>query len=398
MRSQKWFCLPVLALLAMVAYSAPVFATPQFARTYNLNCTACHVLPPMLTAGGQDFLQRGYRPKPGSDIAVFATAPVALWLTTRQENQVDRKFGEFFLNRVELISAGPIPIPMLEENFSYFIEWRAGSLETRSNGTLRDRSGRLEDAFINWQISDRWQLTGGQFRSLSQVDVSRRLTINEPTVFSTSLPGDPGSSPRVNALRAFAPSGRSPGFMLQYQSIKGQSEADGLFHSAVLPFVGEWSLPITPEAHQEASFVSQGPPKGLFLETFYRHDLSSIGAHAFLDNDRWLFTMVGMLNYTDIELTKDIYVTAAVGWDDTERTELRNRWMAEVLFVPTLWDKVRPGVGFRAERVTGPNTFPAYIPYFVMSTPNESYTFLLQLEYRHQEDNRAFFLDLSLLF
>jgi hypothetical protein len=354
----------------------------------------------MLNARGQDFLQRGYRPREDSDLPVLDTAPVALWMTARQENQIDRQFGEMFLNRVELISAGPVPIPYLHDKLSYFVEWRAGSLETRSDGTLRDRSGRFEDAFVMWQVTDRFQLQAGQFRSLTQVDVSRRLGITEPAIFSTSLPGDPASDPRITSLRGFAPSGRSPSVLAQYQSIKGSSEANGLFHSFVLPFVGEWSLPITPEAHKEANFVSMGTLKGMFLETYYRQGLSSLGAHVFLDNDRWLFNLVGQLNYTGSPWTKDFYVTGAIGWDDTERTDLRYRWSVEALYLPLLLEhhNLRGGVGCRVERVTGPNTFPAYIPYFVLAGPNTSYTTLLQIEYREQENNRAFFLDLSLIF
>jgi hypothetical protein len=324
-------CACVFAVSLTVSSTAE--AIPQFARTYNLKCTACHTVPPMLNARGQDFLQRGYRPSPDSERPIFPTVPLAAWITARQEDQLDRNFGEGYLPRVELISGGPVPINgLIEDKFSYFIEWRLVSLETRSNGRLRDRSGRFEDAYVNWQATDRFQVTAGQFRSLSQIDVSRRLTVSEPIAFSTSLPGDPvAGDARLTGLRAFAPSGRQPGIMFQYQSIKGESEADGLFHSAVLPFVGEWTLPLTPEAHQEASFVSRGTPKGAFLETYYRHDLSSIGAHAFIDDDRWLFTLVGTLNWTEHRLTKDFYLTAAVGWDDSERTPERTRSSVELL-------------------------------------------------------------------
>ncbi len=379
-----------------------VHAIPQFARKYNLQCNACHTLPPMLNARGQDFLQRGYRPRPDSDLPIYSTAPFAAWLTVRQEDRLDANFGEGYVPRVELISAGPVAIPgYIEERVSYFVEWRTISLETRSNGTLRDRSGRFEDAYLNWQISDRFQLIGGQFRGLTQVDVSRRLTVSEPIVFSTSLPGVPvPGNARVTSLRAFSPSGRQPGLMFQYQPVQGESEADGLFLSAVLPFVGEWSLPITPEAHTEASFVSQGPPKGAFLESYYRSDLTSVGGHLFIDDDRWLMNLVGTLNYTESPWTQDIYLTAAVGWDDSARTVERTRWSADVLYLPICCDhdSNRAGVGFRAEEVISPGAFPAYIPYFALSTPNESYTLLVQVEYRYQENNRSFFLDVSLIF
>ena len=382
-----------VAMIVIAAATDTAHAIPQYARKHNLQCTACHTVPPMLNARGQDFWQRGYRLAPGSNLPTLATAPVAAWVTARQEDRLDAGFGEGYLTRAELISGGPIG-----ETLSYFIEWRIGSLESRPDGTLRDRSGRFEDAFFNWQPTDRFQFTAGQFRAINQIDVSRRLTLSEPIVFSTSLPGDPGPSSRITSLRAFSPSGRQPGLLFQYQSIKGESEADGLFHSVVLPFVGEWSIPLTPEAHAEASFVSQGPLKGAFLETYYRHDLNSIGAHAFIDDDRWLFTTVATVNYAESPLTEHVYVTAALGWDDSVMTPSRTRSSVEVLYlpVPLTHDWLRPGVGFRAERVTG--TAPAYIPFVVLSGPNESYTFLTQIEYRHQDDNRSFIFDVSLIF
>lgn len=357
----------------------------------------------MLNARGQDFLQRGYRVSPDSDLPRLPTTPLAAWITTRQEDRPDAGFGEGYVPRVELISGGPIAIPgYIEETFSYFVEWRTISLESRGDGTLRDRSGRFEDAFINWMPTDRFQFTAGQFRGLGQVDVSRRLSISEPIIFSTSLPGDPvpGNS-RLTSLRAFSPSGRQPGFMWQYQSIQGESEADGLFHSVVLPFVGEWSLPVTPEAHREASFVSQGPPKGAFLETYYRMDLNSIGGHLFIDDDRWLLNLVAAVNYAGSPWTEDLYVTAAVGWDDSALTPERTRWSVDALYILPACeeDACRAGFGFRAEQIVGQGAFPAYIPYVAVSTPNtEYYTLLMQVEYRHQQNNRSFILDVSVIF
>jgi len=87
---------PAAIVVAVVCTVWPSLAnaTPQFARTYGLNCTACHTLPPMLNARGQDFLQRGYRPSAESDLPVYETAPIAAWLTLRQEDRLDANFGE----------------------------------------------------------------------------------------------------------------------------------------------------------------------------------------------------------------------------------------------------------------------------------------------------------------
>lgn len=79
------------------------------------------------------------------------------------------------------------------------------SLETRSEGWLLDRSDGFEDAFLNWQPSDGLQLRLGQFCPLNQVDVSRRLTVSEPIIFSTGLLGDFSAECRIDSLRAFSP-------------------------------------------------------------------------------------------------------------------------------------------------------------------------------------------------
>lgn len=389
--------LACLTLALAVALSETAYAIPQYARTHGLRCNACHVVPPKLNAFGLAYWQRGYRlPESMSDRPKRETFPFAAWITARQEDRLDREFGEGYVPRVELISGGAIG----DTTLSYFVEWRMISLESRGDGTLLDRSGRFEDAFVNWQPTDATQFTFGQFRPLNQYDVSRRLSVSEPIVFSTSLPGEPTADSRVTALRAFSPSGRSPGLMFMYQSIRGETAEDGLFHSAVLPFVGEWSLPISPAAHTNASFVSQGPPKGAFLETFYRKDLNSLGGHVFIDDGRWLATSVGTLNLRNAGLLEDLYLTGALGVDDSDRTPSRTRSSLELEYLPT-WscaDWLRPGVGFRVERVTGPGTTPAYVPFVVFSGPNENYTFLTQIEYRDQEGNRSFFFDVSAIF
>jgi hypothetical protein len=386
-----------LAAVLVLLLARTGMAIPQYARKHNLRCNVCHILPPKLNAFGLAYWQRGYRlPDQMASRPERDTAPLAAWITTRQEERPDRGFSELFVPRVELISGGAIG----DTNLSYFLEWRLGSLETRSDGTLLDRSGRFEDAFLNWYPTDSWQFTVGQFRPLNQVDVSRRLSVSEPIVFSTSVPGEPSSDSRVTALRAFSPSGRSPGLMLMYQSVKGETAEDGLFHSAVLPFVGEWTLPVTPEARRNARFVSQGPPKGAFLETFYRYDLSSLGGHIFIGDDRWIVNSVATVNLGGVRCLRDVHVTAGLGWDDSLRTPSRSRSSFEIEYLP-IWsrsDFLRPGAGFRVERVTGPGTSPAYVPFFALSGPNEEYSFLLQVEYRFQPGNDAFFLDLSVLF
>ncbi|MCH8274354.1 MAG: hypothetical protein IH851_06155 [Armatimonadetes bacterium] len=379
----------IAVLFSLAVLAMPAYAIPQFARKYNIRCTSCHSVPPQLNKVGLDFMARGYRMPAAIEEGRIDTAPLAIWLAVLQEEQTSNGFSERFLSKVELISGGPIG-----DSLSYFVEWRMVSLQTRSDGTLRDRSGRFEDAFLTWQIDGRSAITIGQYRALNQIDVSRKLSVSTPALFGTSLPGDPSSNSRIQSLRAFSPAGRSPGVTYEFQSIEGESPSDGLFHFVTLPFPGELSFPLTPEARSEASFELEGSPKGIFLETFYRQGLTSIGLHGFYDDDRWLLTGLGTLN------VNSLLITGGIGVDEQDgaASRVRSSLQLEYLLPSNVHDRVRAAVGFRVEHVTNSGRKTAYIPYFAMSGPNKSYTFLLNIEYRGQEDNRRFVIGCSLLF
>jgi len=362
-------------------------AIPYFARKHNLRCTTCHVLPPKLNTFGEEFLARGYRLSREQAGPVTGTVPFAAWISGRYEENFSKDFGEVFLNKVELISGGPIgDLPL-----TYFVEWRLVSLETRNDGSLRDRSGRFEDIFVNIEIDERNTFTIGQYRALEQVDVSRRLSPSEPALFSTSLAGSPAASQRIQSLRAFSPSGRSPGFTYELQSILGERASDGLFHAVTVPFPGEISIPLTPEAQDEASFELEGKPKGVFLETFYRQSLNSVGVHAFIGSGRWQVQGVGTLNY------KEFYATGGVGVDERDGTT-RVRYSVEAEYVPIFSDVFRPALGFRVEQITNADREPAFIPYVALSGPNTSFTFLLNIQYRAQKDDDALVIELGTVF
>jgi hypothetical protein len=166
----------------------------------------------------------------------------------------------------------------------YFAEWRALSQSPGGDGRLVNRSGRFEDLFLRAPITPRGALsvTVGQFRTMTQVDVSQRLALSEPLVFSSSVPGRRASTARVTNLRAFSASGRQPAIRAEYQLTRAQSPADGWFGAATLPLTGELTVPFT----DAASFEFEGRPKGVFLEAFRRSGLTSVGGHAFLGDAR----------------------------------------------------------------------------------------------------------------
>lgn len=379
----------VLAIGGLLILAGEAYGIPFYARSRGLSCVDCHTVAPKLNAKGEEFLARGYRRSASGTAETAGEFPISAWITGRHEDRSADSVEKTYVPKVELISGGPIG----DSTSSYFIEWRVVSLDVRGNGTLRDRGGRFEDALINWDFGSGHALRLGQFRALNQYDVSLRLSVSEPTVFSTALPGEASRDARITGLRGFSPSGRSPGIAYTYQSIKGPATSDGLFHVVNVPFVGELSLPLSEEARREASFELEGPAKGVFLETFYRRNLSSIGAHAFFgDNDRRLLMGVGRLQ------SGDLHATGAIGLDDAAGRSSRTRYSLELEYLSTRSKRFRPGAGFRVEQITRSRRDPAYIPYVVFAGPNTHYTFLLQVEARFQGSARTVFVDLSTLF
>lgn len=280
--------MPILRLTLfgglILSLASAAEATPQFARAYRIDCSACHSSPPRLNERGLRFLADGYRWE-GEERS--PTIPAAVWNTFDLELRHSADLRKAFPSRVEIISAGPIG----GTRAAYFVEWRALSQNIGGNRRLFDRSGRFEDLFVRAPVTPGGQLavSVGQFRALTQVDVSQRLSLSEPLVFSAGLPGRRAGSSRLTSLRGFSASGRQPAVRLEYQRTAAGSSADGWFASATLPLAGELTIPLT----DAASFEFEGHPKGVFLETYWRSGLTTIGAHTFVgDAGRRLTTGV----------------------------------------------------------------------------------------------------------
>jgi len=354
---------------------------PYFARRTGNPCSACHVIPPKLNRTGEAFVARGYTFQDGR---VKDTFPFAVWATGRLEDS-DTIRGEGFLNRIELIAGGPVR----QSNLSYFIEWRAISQELRSDGSIRDRSGRFEDLFITYSARN-WAFTAGQFRPLSQVDVSRRLANSEPVAFSAGLAGKRARDSRTTGLRAFSPAGRSPSVRASYFRPSGSEAIDGWYVGVTIPFGGEFSFPLTREARTEATLELESRPKGAFVEAYYRSGLSSIGAHGFLgDNDRWLAQLVGAYNY------RAFFSTLGVGGaGKAKNEEFRISWDNEV--VPVQW--VAIGVRYDQRKEEGRGSKPAFYPHLNLQFPASDLTLRLAVERRIQSKNNLTTAEFSFIF
>lgn len=269
-----------VAFLAFAAMAVvPSLATPQFAREYQAACSNCHVHGAKLNDFGEAFVANGYRMAGFEKKKSF---PIAVWVSLQHQNRTAAPddFKTAF-NRLELISGGRFDAAP----FSYFVEWRTVSKELQGDGSERDRSGRFEDAYINWEATPSVGLQVGQFRALSQIDVSRRIGLAEPSVFATSQAGEADSDARITSLRGFSPSGRSLGIRIGYSKRKSEESADGTYATLAAMFPGEFSIPLNDEARTTASNEFESQAKGLFAELYERRGTSSYGIHAFTGNN-----------------------------------------------------------------------------------------------------------------
>lgn len=283
-QSKPWA--PLILGVGLLLVPGAASATPQFARVYRVDCGHCHSLPPRLNERGLAFAAAGYR-FPEAEISRTGTFPLAIWNTVDGEWRHSSNLAKGFPSRVELISAGPVG----STKASYFAEWRLLSQSLQANGRLLNRSGRFEDLFVKVPVGTRSRLaiTAGQFRTLTQVDVSLRLGLSEPLVFTSGVPSAVrASTNRLTGLRGFSASGRQPAIRLEYQPHSDNGPGDGWFAAVTLPLAGELTIPFT----DAASFEFEARPKGLFVESYRRWGLTSVGGHTFVGDRRRLGTLV----------------------------------------------------------------------------------------------------------
>lgn len=382
-RAGKW----LLLLLGAALQAVPIDraeAIPYFARKYDVTCGTCHVSVPRLNEFGVAFLERGYQMPASWNAPQRSTIPFALWVSGRWDSRPRTPAPDYvnaYFNRLEAISGGKIVVPWL----SYFIEWRPVSQERRANGTIRDRGGRFEDVFVTASARS-MNLTVGQFRSVSQVDVSRRLGINEPASLATGLAGRSGGTGRVAGLRSFSPSGRSPAVQAGFS----RTFANGArwMAAAAVPFPGEFSIPLNDSARIEASNELESRRKGFFGESYVRRGGASVGAHAFYDHsDRYLANAVSTAR------TGSFFWTG-VGGIDRLNDVTRGRWSFEGEYIPHL----NLGFGGRVEDRAADGSPVAFLPYVNVNLPSTKYIMRFSAERRIQRGRGATFFEFGTVF
>lgn len=381
MRVRLWFCL-VVGFFALLWFAVPKSeAVPYFARQYKTPCTTCHVIPPKLNQFGEEFFARGYRF--ADERPTEKTWPFAVWATWRGQWEANQDQGRGLPNRVEIISGGPIA----NTRAFYFFEWLPVSQQTDSQNQRVERHGRFEDLFVAVPVGSAY-LTVGQYRSLSQVDVSRRLSLSTPLAFGTGLAGKPASTSRLTSLRSFSPSGRSPAIRLSHQWQRGSFASDGWYNSLTVPFAGEIVIPLTDRVSRERGFEFEFRPKGAFLESYYRKGLSSFGGHVFLGDDRQLYGLVGSIN------RGPFFSTLAVGFGHERNGSTDSRVSWENEWVPQPW----LALGLRVDDRTGSGRPAALVPYVNVEFPLTSYVVRITTEYQQQRGNRRWLLETGVVF
>lgn len=378
-----WLC-GMWVMLSLLPRSGE--AIPYYARKYDTRCGTCHVMPPKLNQTGEDFLARGYRFR--GEVPTKRTVPFIVWSSWRGERNLSAERGRGLPNRVEIISGGPVA----KTRAFYFLEWLPVSQQVGSANQRIQRHGRFEDVFIALPVgalpAGRVFVTVGQFRPMSQVDVSRRLSLSEPLAFSTGVAGRPALTSRLTGLRSFSLSGRSPAIRVSHQWVGKNHSADGWYNSATIPFAGEFVIPLNSTVHRTQGFAFELRPKGVLLESYYRYGMQSFGGHAFLGNDRRLLGLVGSVN------RGPVFSTLAVGFGRAISGVRDTRVSWETEYIPRQW----LALGLRVDDRTGLNRPAALLPYVNVQFPLTKYVVRVTAEHRQQRGNRQWLLEVGAVF
>lgn len=349
----------LMAVGGLLAGAAPGEAVPYFARKYNVTCATCHVMPPKLNLTGWRFVMNGYKLGSREEKPTF---PFAVWTTGRREDRESAGFSENYLQKVELIAGG-----QLSKDTAYFVEWLPQNKALQAPNKFRERHRRFEDLFIVNTLNPTTTLTVGQFRIASQVDTSHRISINEPLALSSAVDG-------------FAPSGRRPAVRLDFARRKECSTGvDGDFYAIAIPMRGELTL--------NNQFTLSTHVEGVFLQGYRRRGLNTVGAFAFLDDDRNVFGVVGTYNQG-----RWFSTLIAAATDGFTKNDTRVSWENEFLVSRYAM------VGLRWDRQSKTAHPDAFVPYVNIAFPLTHWTVRIQYERRQQAGGKQDVIDIGLIF
>lgn len=259
--------------------AAAALAIPALTRKYGVECSTCHVHGAKLTAFGQMFKQRGAELS-GLESTVGGP-PISAWISAISGNRKnDPNREHLFPTRFELVS-----FDEFARGFRYFVEWFPASWPMGLDGSRSDRSGRFENLYVAANIGRELAIQFGQFRPLTVIDPNRRIAMSEPFALSSSLTGEAGADSRDVALRSFSPTMRSPAARVSWNQFDDPEGGVGSWqaHLTVL-FPGEFSLPLSDAAGENAPNEFESRPKGAFVEVVRQTGKGAISGFRFEGN------------------------------------------------------------------------------------------------------------------
>ena len=151
-------------------------ALPYFARKYEADCSLCHWHQPKLNSFGKKFQSNGYRmardEEPDSSFKTITTLPVSLKMEPRfvARNSAAAS-SDFQMHAIELQIAGSLP--------------GGGSLMVEKYLEERGDYHNAGDAFVTWPLGNKGSLKIGQFKTMTHIPDSERVTLSRNIVYNT---------------------------------------------------------------------------------------------------------------------------------------------------------------------------------------------------------------------
>lgn len=151
-------------------------AIPYFARKHEADCSMCHWQQPKLNSFGKKFQENGYRitknEAPDSSFKSIGNMPLSLKMEPRfSTKNAASASSDFQLHSIELQIAGSLP--------------DGGTVMVEKYLEERGDYHNAGDAFITWPLSDKGTLKIGQFKTMSHIPDSERLTLSRNMVYNT---------------------------------------------------------------------------------------------------------------------------------------------------------------------------------------------------------------------
>jgi hypothetical protein len=245
-------CLAIVYAVISVASIGSGMGTPQFARQTKLPCSACHSHVPLLNEFGQKFYANGFR----LDKSHKTYDTVPLWATFSAQGATTpgSKTVPISYDDSEIASYGAFQPEGLLYHFEFF--------PTTNNVA----------AYGIKSFGSHFAVSAGNINTMSQYDPGLDITLSTP-VYLAPAPTGPN-----NSLQGpFSPGGSLMGVRLSGSTDSALPYGQGWQVAATVPFSNEIG--------NAPGFDTTEMARGVYLETFHRQGMNSIGLNSFAGED-----------------------------------------------------------------------------------------------------------------